>query len=268
MKLLALKLQAVRDIFLYFANPLTVIALRFGFLKFPLFLYRIHHRGQRYSMLARPTANSMADLFVLRELFIEQTYRELLPLLRTEPVRFVDVGGNLGSFSIWMSKIHGVAEGHCFEPDPTSYNLCRYNLANNGCTTIQHFQKAMGGRARSITMRVNTNRPGGNSIYGGESAQGEKAEIEVVAFADWMKGVAGDFDVLKLDCEGAEWEILDCTPPEVLRRFRVIVAEVHDDPDGRNGVDSFRSRLEGLGFETLRWDGHSLGLYLGRRRAS
>lgn len=268
MKLLALKLRAVKDILLYFANPLIVIALRFGLLKFPLFLYRIAYEGRNYSMLARPTANSMADLFVLRELFIEQTYRQLLPLLRKAPVRFVDVGGNLGSFSIWMSKVHGVAEGYCFEPDPTSYNLCRYNLANNGCTTVQHFPKAMGGRARSITMRVNTNRPGGNSIYDSNSLEGDKAGVEVVAFPDWMKGVDGDFDVLKLDCEGAEWEILDCTPPDVMRRFQIIVAEVHDDPDGKHAVESFRSRLEGLGFETLRWDGHTLGLYLGRRRAS
>ena len=265
-KFLSVKLKAVADIFRHFANPLLVVGLRLGLLRVPLFLYRINKGTAHYSMLARPTSNSMADLFVLREVFVEETYRDLLPLLGDQPVRVIDIGGNIGSFAVWLHQRKGLRGGYCFEPDPTSFNLCRYNLGNNNCGFVQLFPKAVGGTSRQITMRVNTKRPGGNSIYT-ETADGsaETARVEVVAFAELLATLPGEFDVLKLDCEGAEWEIMDNTPPEVFRRFSVIIAEIHTDSSGRHHVNDFAAWFSKHGFKTLRWDGHEQGLYVGQR---
>jgi len=202
----------------------------------------------------------MADLFVLREVLVEETYRDLLPLLDPGPVRVVDVGGNIGSFSIWLHQRQGVREGYCFEPDPTSFNLCRYNLAHNGVGSVQAIPKAMGGLARQITMSVDTGRPGANSIYRAKDDAKGTAQVDVLAFADWLRTIEGDLDVLKLDCEGAEWEILEHT-----RRFRVIIAEIHGDPASRHAVDDFARDLSRHGFKTVRWDGYAQGLYVGQR---
>src|SRR5262245_56876590 len=143
-----LKLRGVGEILRYFANPLLVIAMRLGLLRMPVFLYRIEVSDRRFAMLARPSTAAMADLFVLREVLVEETYRDLLPLLPPGPARVVDVGGNIGSFSIWLHQRHGLREGFCFEPDPGSFDLCRYNLANNGCRFVQVFPKAIGGVGR------------------------------------------------------------------------------------------------------------------------
>jgi FkbM family methyltransferase len=268
MKVALLKAKALGQIFRHFRNPLMVSLMRLGVARLPLFLYRIQTRGLHYAMLARPTSNSMADLFVLREVFVEETYRDLLPLLRRGPVRAIDVGGNIGSFAVWLHRAHGLQECHCFEPDPSSFRLCRYNLDNNHCGFVRSIPKAVGGKGRNITMRVNTVRPGGNSIYA--AAKGEAtdtAEVEVVAFAEWMDTVSGEFDVLKLDCEGAEWEILDSTPPEVFHRFRIIIAEVHLDSTGKHHVNALAEHFARIGFKTLRWDGHEQGIYVGQRVA-
>jgi hypothetical protein len=40
-------------------------------------------------------------------------------------------------------------------------------------------------------------------------------------------------DVLKLDCEGAEYSILEHTSEDVLQRVRVIMMEFHDLKDPR-----------------------------------
>ena len=254
------------EILRHFCNPLLILLMRVGLVKAPLFLYRISANGCRYEMLARPASLSMTDLFVLREVLVEETYAEVLPLLPAGPVRSVDIGGNLGSFTVWLHQRHGLREGYCFEPEPTSFNLCRFNLAHNGCAAVTPFPQAVGGRARQIEMCINPERPGGHNIYRQSRAPEQQTRpMEVVAFAEWMKEKAGAFDVLKIDCEGAEWEMLDETPPETFQQFYIIIAEIHDDPGGRHKLDDFPATMKRHGFETLRWDGHAMGLYLGRR---
>ena len=89
--------------------------------------------------------------------------------------------------------------------------------------------------------------------------------IQVLAFSEWLAQIPGAFDLLKMDCEGAEWEIVRQTSPSDLARFRVVVAEVHADPEGLQPVEQFGELLEACGFRTVRWDRKSHGLYLGVR---
>jgi FkbM family methyltransferase len=252
----------------HFRNPALVIAMRLGLLRIPFFPYRIKTRYAEITMLARPGTVSMGDLFVLRELFIDETYRDLLALIGGEPVRIVDVGANLGSFVVWLHRRHGVREAFCFEPEPTSFQLCRFNLFGNGCDFAKVVQSAVGGRSRRISLQTADGRPGAVSIYKAPSDNGRTAEVEVIAMNRWLQEVSGEFDILKLDCEGAEWEILDETPPKEIRRFRIIVAEVHGDSSGKHPVEDFPRLLEERGFRTIRWDNRAQGVYLGVRDKS
>ena len=263
---LLLKLKGLLEIVRHFRNRGLVLLTRLGCLRLPLLLYRITNQNRHFEMLARPSANSMSDLFVLREVLVEETYRDILPLLPARPLRVLDVGANLGSFTVWLQQRHGLREAFCFEPDPTSFNLCRFNLARNGCDMAQPFAMAIGGQNREILMRVNTGRPGGNSIYASPAGDEETASVKVAALTEWLTQMPGDFDVLKLDCEGAEWEILDHTPAEVFARFSVIVAEIHEDHSHQHQVDDWPARLVQNGFRTIRWDGHAMGLYVGHLR--
>jgi FkbM family methyltransferase len=259
-----LKLKALLDVLLRFRNPVLVAALRFGLKSMPFFLYRIRRNGPDVQMLARPSTKSLSDLFVLRELFIEETYKEILPLLPQRPVKVVDVGANLGSFMVWLHLHRGIERGYCFEPEPTSFQLCRFNLFANGVSGANPVHAAIGGQRRSLRIPVAPDRPGGLSIYGEVSAGAAFAEVDVLALHEWLAEIPGNFDVLKVDCEGAEWEILKHAPREIFSRFNVIVAEVHatsEVPD----VSRFANDMEERGFRTVRWDGHSHGVYVGRR---
>jgi FkbM family methyltransferase len=268
MKLLVLKLRAWGRIFRNFRNPFMVSALRLGWYRLPLFNYRITKGKACYEMLARPAAIDHSDLSILRSVLVEEEYGELLPLLPAGPLRIVDIGANLGAFTLWLERQRGLGEAFCFEPDPGSFNLCRFNLAHNRCPAARVIPKAVGGQGREIEMYVNSARPGSVTIYGQPSSPAaEKCHVEVVAFGEWLKTVTGDFDVLKMDCEGAEWEIFRHTPPEQFRRFRRIIAEVHGDPaQPPASIAEFRRLAEAAGFTTVRDDNHVHGLYLGIRK--
>jgi FkbM family methyltransferase len=262
---LAAHLRSFWSIRQHFESPLLIALLRLGVVKLKYFPYAIRQGQNSYLMLGRPTTTSMADLFVLREVLVEETYRDVLPLLPQRGLRVVDIGANLGSFTIWLSRAAKLAEAFCFEPEPDSFRLLRFNLAKNGCGFAQALDKAVGGRSRAAQITLKEDSPGGTNIYrtapGPDGPQGNA--IQVVAFSEWLKQTPGAFDVLKLDCEGSEWEIVRGTSRSEFARFGAIVAEVHPDPEGLHAVEEFAGLMEARAFRTVRWDRKPQGLYVG-----
>jgi FkbM family methyltransferase len=251
----------------YFRNPWIILGLRMGWIRFEYFPYQISKGGHRYLLLGRPRVGSSTDLFVLREVLAEETYRGVLPLLPPRPLRVVDIGANLGATTIWLSRQVAVHEAFCFEPEPDSFQLLRFNLAKNGCGGAHAIQKAVGGQSRTARILFNEAAPGGANIYAspaGGRATGESA-VEVIALGEWLGQTPGQFDLLKMDCEGAEWEIVRGTPASAFARFGVVVAEIHEDPARQQPVEGFASLMEARGFRTVRWDRKCFGLYLGVR---
>lgn len=267
MKETLLKFSAWLTILRHFKNPVLVTALRLGLARLPFFSYRFEANGSQYNLLARPESIKHSDLNILRTVLVDEEYKLLRDFLPAGPLRLIDIGANLGSFTIWLDKIRGIREAFCFEPDPSSFNLCRFNLAENNCPQATAIPHAIGGSTREIDMWVNSNQPCSHNIYGKPSGVAhETKRVRVIAFQEWLETVEGDFDLLKMDCEGAEWEILRNTPPASWRRFKLILAELHGDPTQETPITECRRILEEAGFETLLDDGFFHGLYIGRLR--
>ena len=255
------KLRQYRQLWRHFDSPLFVLATRMGWPALSHFSYQLSVDAVTYSMLGRPTHG---DLWVMREVLIEQTYRQVLPLLPPRPLRVVDVGAHIGSFTVWLHRTHGISEGFCFEPDVDSFTVCEFNLRRNGCpATVQ--QLAVGGRTREENFWSDATTAARHSLQRRSTSSTAAARrVQVVGFAEWLRSVPGRFDVLKLDCEGAEWELLD-EAADAFSRFDVVVAEVHHDPTGaeRDGR-SIDAILTNRGFTTI----STAGLFLARRNAT
>jgi hypothetical protein len=79
-------------------------------------------------------------------------------------------------------------------------------------------------------------------------------DAKTTTLADWVeaKALAGDGDlILQMDIEGHEWAVLLNAPEAVLRRFRIIVIELHGlarsyDYLVRMQMDAALARLGGL----------------------
>jgi len=119
----------------------------------------------------------------------------------------------------------------------------------------------MGGSTRESEMWVDTITHARGSLHRREtSSTTQHRRVQVIALNEWLETVEGSFDLLKMDCEGSEWEMLKAAPT-AFTRFSIIVAEVHTDPDGKSGIQEFAAALRRQGFTALSCD----GLYIGRR---
>jgi FkbM family methyltransferase len=145
-------------------------------------------------------------------------------------------------------------------------------LQHNGCNKVRLDGSALGGGTRESEFWVNPIAHARSSLYQsrvtnpflyGRSATNvtfQHRQVDVVALDEWLQTVQGEFDLLKMDCEGSEWEILDAAPT-AFTRFSNIVAEIHDDPMGKYKREDFAAVLREYGFTTVDFS----GLYIGRR---
>jgi hypothetical protein len=108
--------------------------------------------------------------------------------------------------------------------------------------------------------------PARESVFDYTPAAGAR-EVEVLAFGQWLQKTLGSFDVLKMDCEGSEWEFFRRTNPSASARIQGVIDEVHTDPQGLSAAEEFGSLAETAGFRTVRWDRKCTGLYVGVRNA-
>jgi hypothetical protein len=57
-------------------------------------------------------------------------------------------------------------------------------------------------------------------------------------------------DLIKLDCEGSEYDIIYNTPVDVLNKIKTLVIETHEIDNQKNNLNSLTSFLQSCGYKT------------------
>ena len=158
----------------------------------------------------------------------------------------VDVGANVGFFSLAARDFYPGATIHAYEPNPRILPFLRANVAE--LDVHVHFE-AVGGRDGFVTM-IDV---GPSDQARTRASEGGVGAVRQAGIATVVDRVGGAVDLLKLDCEGAEWEIL--TPNDCWKAVRNIRLEYHLS-DGQT-VEQARKALAGIGFKVIRLREHS-----------
>ncbi|MBK9475631.1 MAG: FkbM family methyltransferase [Tetrasphaera sp.] len=184
------------------------------------------------------------DLEAFYELFHRGEYQapdELAPLLSRERVSTVlDVGANVGMFSIWAATQWPQARIVAFEPDPTNVATMRHGLAVSG-VSVDLIDAAAGITHGTVTF---VGELGGGSHI---AAVGERGiSVPMVDLFDYL----AEADFLKLDIEGGEWPIL--ADPRLAESGPLVIAmEYHRvGAPFLPALDAARAALESAGFTT------------------
>ena len=121
----------------------------------------------------------------------------------------IDVGGQIGTFALQAAQAAAKGRVFTFEPLPESFSLLEANIRLNQMTNIVAEQAAVAGNTEPCKLYV-TDFTGGNSMLP-EYADDIKKFITVKSVT--IPGIMEQHGIdrcnfLKMDCEGAEYDIL------------------------------------------------------------
>jgi len=191
-----------------------------------------------------------SDLHVARETFGDEVYG--LPV-GFRPRTIVDLGANIGASVLWFHRRFPDAQIHAVEPDRRSLEKLRRNIATLPGVTIHH--AAVAGESGERTF-YEARRGWESSLLAATARGGQASTVSALTLPGLIQRCVGGerVDLLKLDVEGAEWEIL----PKVrlAAHADVVAGELHCGVLGDEQAEHAALR-HGLADLTVRYDGHS-----------
>lgn len=174
---------------------------------------------------------------------------------------FVDIGANVGGFSCAMMSLFPEGRGLAVEPSPRTFAYLRSNLKRNGADqAVECVSAAVTGRGGPGEVRL-FEQPTDSVISTvvpelNRGLVGDGILVRAVTLPDLLaQSGFGSIDVLKVDVEGAEFDILRGLDDADLRGVRRIVLEYHPVP-GRTPQDVVAS-LDRAGFDLQAWEASS-----------
>ncbi len=167
----------------------------------------------------------------------------------------VDIGAGLGDFSILAAQGFPNNQVYAYEPFMESFNLLERNLAVNRVNNVQIFQQAVG-QTGALVLDLSGGEPLQIQSRQSQPASANAGErtVQVTSLAlneVFVQNGIQRCDLLKMDCEGAEYDILFNAKPEALERVQRLVMEYHDGVHGYTYQD-LETFLGGQGFEVKR----------------
>lgn len=199
-----------------------------------------------------PVPESLYQVF--KEIFMEDVYdiNRLVKKLPQHPV-VIDIGANAGFFDILLlSKIKS-ARIFAYEPLPSNAAYIEKLMEKNPFMKqqVSLHQKAVTGTDKEelvLYMEDTEDNQVVASVF--DSFNKENLKKTVLPAISLTKIITennlGRIDLLKMDCEGSEYDIIRNTSPELLRRAAFMSIEVHDVDDKENNFASLKKYLEGL----------------------
>jgi FkbM family methyltransferase len=153
----------------------------------------------------------------------------------------VDIGAYIGDSALFFAS-RGARIVYAYEPSKELYEIAIENCSKYNNIILHNFGLSCSEKYAFLTGF-------GTGLSVNELTQnGEKVLLK--SFNEELRKIIrkeGGIDVLKLDCEGCEWEFLNCLDEELIKHIQTIVVEIH-------GKDHnvFLKKLEKYGFKLIK----------------
>ena len=187
------------------------------------------------------------SFFAFSEVFLTDVYR--LAKIQRPLGTVVDLGANIGLFA---SRVAPIANRViCVEPIVDNLEIAKSNVHRTefGDKVSFHHLAIAGRSGQTAKIYLSRSNRGGHSIsaehvhWWGENGH---QEVATISLADLFEQEAiEECSLLKCDIEGAEFDVIANSPPEILARIEQIVMEVHLTT-AEWGMDALQQLVENL----------------------
>ena len=187
------------------------------------------------------------DIYIGRELIYNGNWEnhivELLKSLCKENMTVIDIGANIGSHTVLISKLVGKkGTVYAFEPSKNHVEILFYNLMINNCTNTKIYCYGCGDKNENrfvnnefLNTKVAANFGAIELKTESSSSNDEQVEIISIDSFDFSK-----IDVVKIDAEGMENLVINGMRNTIEKYKPIIIIEIHQ-PEFENMKNIFDS---------------------------
>jgi FkbM family methyltransferase len=190
-------------------------------------------------------------LFMLYETWTKKVY-DIPPFTLSEGMTVVDIGANQGFYTLYAAGKG--AKVYAVEPCAENLEVLKWNVTQNHFEdSVKILQAAVTGSDGNVSLFVGLDGP--DEIRSGTVSTCALDQRSCSFEARLVRSLTLDSlfrqehiarcDFLKIDCEGAEYEILQTVCPETFRKIARISMETHDFR-----LQEAADLLDRAGFET------------------
>ena len=165
-------------------------------------------------------------------------FDEVYKVLPAKDQTILDVGANIGDSAIYFA-LKGARKIIAIEPFPANYELAKKNIELNNLQKIIHVDLA-GCSNKSGFLTVDNKKSGGEESLT-SSITGTK--IPLFSLENILEQNNLNSAILKMDCEGCEYDSILKTDDKIIKKFSTIIIEYH------YGYQNLVEKLENCGFQ-------------------
>ncbi len=154
--------------------------------------------------------DSKQGMWLLFNYIIDWEEYKLIENLSKPDSVIVDVGANVGYYTLWVSKFNYNGKVYAFEPNELNYKrLCENIASNSSDHQIIPVKNAVSNFSGFVSMTSELDTL--NHILKVDDASNlETVQVECITLDQFAeKNAIQHIDFLKIDVEGFEWEVLD-----------------------------------------------------------
>jgi FkbM family methyltransferase len=235
------KIEQIRAIFAASSEPMPLIL---DLMRVKRANYRAKCRGISFEI----QANTHEWYTIYENVIREDYFSDGISLAEGDTV--IDIGANFGSFTVLASKKVGrTGRVIAFEPNPDVCERLKHNVAINALSNIEVRNEAVCGQDGEIVLLLQE-RSSLTTMFSNidqrESNDVRPFTVKAAGIVPILRSLDRPVALLKIDCEGAEYDIFTAIDRDTMKNVRQIAMELHtiDGHSDREIVD----KLTDFGF--------------------
>ena len=214
-----------------FFSKVRVFARSWNILKnwylYPLVYFKLTKKDHvifetRSGLKIKIRVNS-TDLMAFTHVWMIQEYSDDNFSINNDDV-VIDVGAHIGLFALFASQFCKNGKIFCYEPIKENYKILIENIEMNQIQNIFPNNLAVTKETSRVKIFLNDDQSGHSMFIQNKNF----VEVDSKSLSDiFIDNGIKECDFLKLDCEGAEYEIIESLPSDLFTKINKTAIEYH-----------------------------------------